>query len=39
MKNSNRILLLGGNGKLGKEIIKSRLFKQIYFPCKKNEIY
>ena len=35
MKKTNRILLLGGNGKLGKEIIKSRLFKQIYFPCKK----
>ena len=35
MNQSNRILLLGGNGKLGKEIIKSRLFEQIYFPSKK----
>lgn len=35
MNQSNRILLLGGNGKLGKEIIKSRLFDKIYFPCKK----
>ena len=35
MKQPNRILLLGGTGKLGKEIIKSKLFDQIYFPCKK----
>ena len=35
MKKPNRILLLGGNGKLGKEIIKSKLFEQIYFPSKK----
>ena len=35
MKQPNKILLLGGTGKLGKEIIKSRLFDQIYFPSKK----
>ena len=35
MKQANRILLLGGTGKLGKEIIKSKLFDQIYFPNKK----
>ncbi len=35
MKQPNRILLLGGTGKLGKEIIKSKLFDQIYFPDKK----
>ena len=35
MKRPNRVLLLGGTGKLGKEIIKSRLFDQIYFPSKK----
>ncbi len=34
MKQPNKILLLGGNGKLGKEIIKSRLFNQIYYPGK-----
>ena len=34
MKQPNKILLLGGNGKLGKEIIKSRLFNQIYYPSK-----
>tara|TARA_B100000282_G_C31695527_1_gene473631 strand:+ start:307 stop:1053 length:747 start_codon:yes stop_codon:yes gene_type:complete len=34
MKQQNRILLLGGSGKLGKEIIQSNLFEQIYFPTK-----
>ena len=35
MKKPHKVLLLGGSGKLGKEIIKSRLFDQIYFPSKK----
>ena len=34
MEQPNRILLLGGSGKLGKEIIQSKLFEQIYFPTK-----
>ena len=34
MKQPNKILLLGGSGKLGEEIIKSKLFEQIYSPTK-----
>ena len=30
-----RILLVGGSGNLGSEIIKSKIFKNIYAPSKK----
>ncbi len=31
----NNILLLGGTGTLGKTIIKSNLFKNLYHPSRK----
>ena len=36
MKKNRKILLIGGSGNLGTSIIKSRLFKNLYFPAKKN---
>jgi len=35
MKNLKNILLIGGSGNLGSEIIKSNIFKNIYAPSKK----
>ena len=32
----NKILLIGGSGSLGNEIINSNLFKNIYAPKKKS---
>ena len=32
----NYILLLGGSGQLGKNILKSKKFKKIHFPKKKD---
>lgn len=36
MKRDKKILLIGGSGNLGKSIIKSGLFKNIYYPKKKD---
>ena len=33
---SNKILLIGGSGNLGSTIIKSGLFKNLYYPKKKD---
>ena len=33
---NKKILLLGGSGNLGSTIIKSKLFKNLYAPKKKN---
>ena len=35
MKKNNKILLIGGSGNLGTSIIKSDLFKNLYYPKKK----
>ena len=35
MKKNKDILLIGGSGSLGSAIIKSKLFKNLYFPNKK----
>ena len=35
MVQNNQILLIGGNGNLGSSIIKSGLFKNLYYPSKK----
>ena len=32
---NSKILLIGGSGNLGSEIIKSKIFKNIYAPSKK----
>ena len=36
MKKNKKILLIGGSGNLGSSIIKSKLFKNLYFPKKKD---
>ena len=36
MSKNKKILLLGGSGNLGSTIIKSKLFKNLYAPKKKN---
>ena len=36
MKKNSKILLIGGSGNLGTSVIKSKLFKNLYFPSKKN---
>ena len=35
LKMKNKILLIGGSGSLGNEIINSNLFQNIYAPKKK----
>ena len=35
LKKDKKILLLGGSGNLGRAIIKSRLFKFLYYPSRK----
>ena len=35
LKKDKKILLLGGSGNLGRAIIKSKLFKFLYYPSKK----
>ncbi len=35
MINSKKILLIGGGGNLGSEIVNSKIFKNIYAPSKK----
>ena len=36
MKKKSKILLIGAKGNLGTAIVKSKIFKNLYFPIKKN---
>ena len=36
---NSKILLIGGSGNLGSEILKSNLFKNIYAPPKKTKYF